>query len=1542
MSIFYTSIRKFCLLAAMGLLCAPTNAQVDYNALPDYDNVPPVDWRLGVKNGNAGQGESSKVRKSESPKVAKSRTANAEADELPDHWNNALFKHFPPYFYQSGPSCMCSSFTGYIFTHELNSYRDLDGYNPANQMAVFFGWLQTFQNSSKEEIEMHNGCPNSIDYNGRTHSDNYGHQDWRSRETGWMNGYDRWYRAMFNRAQGFYTMPRTTGTEQGRQDIKRWVYNHNGDTSFKSGGLAYVVVAANSCYPKIASTPANDETGAVGKYYITNWDNEINHALTITGWDDRIEFDLDGNGVYGEKEKDEVGAWIIANSWGEGWENGGWVYVPYRLGGTIGKVTANNFWQPYVTYIRKDYIPQRTIKLKMDYSHRSEISLHVGINPDTSATVAQFTLPMYSFQQAGDGAEDRSGGAPEVPMLGKWLDGFHYEPMEFGYDLTTLSSGFDQSKPLKYFFTVKFHGNKGSGHIYNASVLDYKLEADDGIEIPFDIDTVSISQAESQNSSITISVIVPGETMTPPTNVYIANGKLMWNAPQASSMKVKRYNIYKNNVLAATAVNAQGYAIDDESASYCVSAVYAYKKREIESAKSELARLPIKTPDGDNVTLTVNNGTLVIPNAVPYALDEGTIEFWIKANNVGQTNHCMSGSNNSDFFFKITPSGQVSAGWDNEQSVSSAAKSISAGKWKHVAIAVDHNNMTLFIDGMKKGSIRATNTSGIPALGDIIFGTPGDLLDAEIDEFRIWSKARSQIELYGNKDLAIKDPASQGDLICYLPMNTLLVEGETRFQDFACNNHGYISDGEYTSQENTEVVKGSNFKFPLSIVMADSLFASQPTLFQGSGSVNTVSWKWNTPGAEAKSYTTKAPYITYAKAGEYAISLTATDNEGNETTVEKTVKVVDGQIPVPEFDLSTVRQATAQPITLINRTKSSNCSYVWSVEGQDDQYSTNANAIFEEPGTYTITLTATNGSGSASVSKDVEIYIAKPVSDFAVNPYNILLGETTYLEDKSTGKPDSWIWTLSNGSRYLQVNGQYSSLVPPAPGFYDVSLQTTNSAGSDIETRSRAICVSNADAKNGLNFIGGKEQLEFGRPFLPIQAAFTIEWWMNPQVYFGTGGFDFGSMTADCTDKGLYTVTYKGRSYQVRNYFILNQWHHYAISFNRGKLTFFRDGKVISSYSANSSYSSPSWPVKFYFGRTDNALHAHIDEMRIWKTELNEIQLQAVCNAPIANPTELSNLCLYYDFNQNGGDVIDRSGHNLDAKRLNFGPDGDAWIIEPGVFTLDFQKDINVEDVTDKFMTNYKAPFIYDDIKVMPNIYDAARQLQTGTDKSTWVFKSPKKVENRTFTSDNWSTVYVNSSDSYQLCGESRSPISMDLFNRRLWQTVNLTPGHYRFSIQSGRYFNPYLSRIVVCDGDSIVDNSEIESALASEFLSKATSIEFDVAEDGTPISLGILYNLPNSSTYEIDIKAFVLERISAESQQADGVKDAYDAVDKGVIDNISGERGGIRVVSNDIIDLKIYTADGRCVFNEYVSGNRQIKLAPGIYIANGKKVKVG
>ena len=95
MTRFYTSIRKFCLLAAMGLLCAPMSAQVDYKALPDYDNVPPVDWRLGVKNGNAPQqGVSGKEKGVRSAK-SHAFSAEAEDDELPDHLEQCSVQAFP-------------------------------------------------------------------------------------------------------------------------------------------------------------------------------------------------------------------------------------------------------------------------------------------------------------------------------------------------------------------------------------------------------------------------------------------------------------------------------------------------------------------------------------------------------------------------------------------------------------------------------------------------------------------------------------------------------------------------------------------------------------------------------------------------------------------------------------------------------------------------------------------------------------------------------------------------------------------------------------------------------------------------------------------------------------------------------------------------------------------------------------------------------------------------------------------------------------------------------------------------------------------------------------------------------------------------------------------------------------------------------------------------------------------------------------------------------------------------------------------------------
>ena len=124
-------------------------------------------------------------------------------------------------------------------------------------------------------------------------------------------------------------------------------------------------------------------------------------------------------------------------------------------------------------------------------------------------------------------------------MLGKWADGkLHDEPMEFGYDLTDLSASFDQNMPLKYFFIIQTKPTAlGSGHIYNASIIDYR---DDllGIETPFNLPAASGTEIKSAGQRTVISTVVQGAGFYAPQNPHIEQTTLSWTAPIPSALPV--------------------------------------------------------------------------------------------------------------------------------------------------------------------------------------------------------------------------------------------------------------------------------------------------------------------------------------------------------------------------------------------------------------------------------------------------------------------------------------------------------------------------------------------------------------------------------------------------------------------------------------------------------------------------------------------------------------------------------------------------------------------------------------------------------------------------------------------------------------------------------------------------------------------------------------------------------------------------------------------------------------------------------------------
>ena len=79
-----------------------------------------------------------------------------------------------------------------------------------------------------------------------------------------------------------------------------------------------------------------------------------------------------------------------------------------------------------------------------------------------------------------------------------------------------------------------------------------------------------------------------------------------------------------------------------------------------------------------------------------------------------------------------------------------------------------------------------------------------------------------------------------------------------------------------------------------------------------------------------------------------------------------------------------------------------------------------------------------------------------PVADFTVNGTSLCLGSMADFDDQSTNTPTSWSWSFGDGqtSTAQDPSHEYSSA-----GTYTVTLQATNSAGSDTETKTGYITV---------------------------------------------------------------------------------------------------------------------------------------------------------------------------------------------------------------------------------------------------------------------------------------------------------------------------------------------------------------------------------------------------------------------------------------------------------------------------------------------------
>ena len=1481
------------------------------------------------------------LRKNSNAPKSKAFMAGAPSDELPPYVNHAETPYFPPVINQDRGSCGSASAIYYMFGYEMNAYRDANAKEMYNRYPTHYTWLHTYSGIGKDEIALRHGVPNAEVYGGVTYSNLFGSQDTSFPDYGWMQGYDKWYSAMFNRQSRTGSMPMSLETEEGRQIAKRWLYNHNGDQSYHAGGVLGIGVASGVTQATIKSTATNDAIGVTGKKYVGCWGPTYNHALTIIGYDDRIEFDLDSNGVIGEKDKDEVGAWIIVNSWGN-WANAGFIYCPYAWAGPWKprREKSAEFFTPGFWAVRQDYRPQMTLKILMDYSHRSEMSLVAGVAADTSATKPTTTQVMDFFHYAGDG--DGDGVDAETPMLGRWKDGMHYEPMEFGFDMTDLCANLDHSRPIKFFFTVNLKKNaKGSGHIYKLSLINYEIDPA-GTEVPFRIDTVAIN-----GKDVTLAVVAMGEQVYKPLNVTFDGKKLTWQAPQTSSLPLKGYYIYENNILLdSTDAKTLTYELPVESNStFSVAAAYQSTSFVSVSQKVEAQGNKVEDPSEKNMVCEVKNSTFIVPDVFMEPMDEATIEFWLKPYTCTNYNQQV-GSGWGRFLMHTTSGRAIYYGWNTSSGNRSAQGTalLTVNKWNHVAVTIKGKQMSLYVNGARKNYFSATSYSGMPSLGSLVFGVGTSYMNGLIDEIRLWKSCRTPAEILRNKDMEIANPSAQVDLLAYFKMDEITENGMRKLRDCAHGHHAQLLDEtKVETLEDESIMQSYRDAVAAFDIVGTSHKIGEPVAVKPTSYVNTVSWTWKAPDAGVESLDAFAPNFVFNEPGTYPITLVVTDSKGNVTEVTNEVTVDALDIPVADFEIAEATLPAGDHFSFINRSQGQSCTYEWTIPDADQKKvnSTNAIALFENVGEHQVTLTATNSAGSHSVTKMVTVTKAAPAPAFSIWPSGVVKGETVYLRDATRYDPKTWYWEINGISTQAAVVGRNTSYTTVSPGYYDVTLTSGNEQGKNSVTVNKAFAVANAESGNGLNFSGPNQLLSIEGPLSNATKVFTIDWWMNPSTLQGAVAMTESKsglhLVSDATGALIVNLDNKSASSGI-NYIIRGEWHHYAVTYGSGRFSFYRDAVRIAQSGALFGLSERDFSGTFTVGDNDNGTNAQIDEFRLWNKTLTAANMRSYCNEPIADVAAAEStdqLAVYYNFNQDNGNPVDLTSNGCDGVRSGFGPDGDAWSSSFGVFTLNFGSGVRSQNVTSSYMKCFSRPFRHTDESVNNNQASYA-QLETGTERSPWVMENVLNPDSSIVTG-----AYVRTTKSSDMCVEGgNNGFSLPLENHKVYQTVTLPAGRYCFNVEldgnmSGDGNRHYLMASV---GNTLNDVGDLAHALGYVNFAEGNSFEFFIPEE-TVVSLGVNFNQTSAgSTF---IKSFKLERILIDIIEADGQTGIKTVKKTTGQTSVVPVRGGVNVATSEPSEVRVYSVSGALVRALVVQGTRFIALPAGIYVVDGVKVAV-
>jgi PKD repeat protein len=326
------------------------------------------------------------------------------------------------------------------------------------------------------------------------------------------------------------------------------------------------------------------------------------------------------------------------------------------------------------------------------------------------------------------------------------------------------------------------------------------------------------------------------------------------------------------------------------------------------------------------------------------------------------------------------------------------------------------------------------------------------------------------------------------------PLNVLFTDSSTgsptawswNFGDGTTNStlqsptHTYSTAGTYTVTLTATNAAGSNTATKSNYITATgtaaqtpvAAFSASPTsgnapldvTFTDNSAGSPTAWNWNF--GDGTTSAVQNPVHTYSTAGNYTVTLTATNAAGSNTATKSGYISVGttAQKPVVNF-WGTPRSGNA-PLSVTFKDITTGSPTAWNWDFGDGTTSTDQNPkhTYSTAGNYTIKLTATNAAGSTALTKYYYIKVTgtaaqTPVAAFSATPTSGNAPLNVAFTDTSTGTPTAWSWNFGDGTSSTQKSPTHTY---SAAGSYTVTLTVSNAAGSNTVTKSSYITAITA------------------------------------------------------------------------------------------------------------------------------------------------------------------------------------------------------------------------------------------------------------------------------------------------------------------------------------------------------------------------------------------------------------------------------------------------------------------------------------------------